>query len=339
MKAMVLAAGLGTRLRPVTRSVPKPMVPVLNRPVMEHIIRLLARHGFAEVIANIHWYPEVIREYFGDGSSLGIELSYSHEEELLGTAGGVRHASRFFDGDFLVISGDAMTDIDLAAMRDFHRSHGGIATLATRRVEDTSEFGVVITDDAGRIQGFQEKPDPAEALSDLANCGIYMFDREIFDHFPGPGASKLAAPGHPAGFADWALDVFPALLEAGIDFYAHETDSYWNDIGTINELVQSNFDGLAGAVDLGLPGTESKPGIRVEGEVEGLGEAEIEGPVLIGDGVRIGSGAQLIGPLVLGDGCSIGAGAGVREAVLLSRSSLERGAFLAGGLLGPTRDH
>lgn len=337
MRAMVLAAGLGTRLRPVTRSVPKPMVPVLNRPVMEHIVRLLESNGFNEIIANIHWYPEVIKGHFGDGSGFGVELTYSFEEELLGTAGGVRFASHFFDDDFLVISGDAMTDLDLAAMREFHRSHGGMATLATRRVTDTSEFGVVITDDNGRIQGFQEKPDPAEALSDLANCGIYMFNREIFDYFPGPGASKLAAPGHPEGFADWAYDVFPALLEAGIDFYAHETDAYWNDIGTIGELVQSNFDGLAGEVDLGLPENQPLPGVWVAGTVEGLEGAEIDGPVLIGDGARIGAGAQLVGPLVLGEGCAIGADAGVREAVLLGNSSLEKGAFLAGGLLGPTR--
>ncbi len=338
MRAMVLAAGLGTRLRPVTRSVPKPMVPVLNRPVMEHIIRLLAGHEFTEVIANIHWYPDAIRDHFGDGSSFGVELTYSFEEELLGTAGGVRFASHFFEDDFLIISGDAMTDIDLTAMRDFHRSHGGIATLATRRVDDTSEFGVVITDEAGRIQGFQEKPDPEEALSDLANCGIYMFNREIFDFFPGPGQSKLAEPGHPDEFADWAYDVFPGLLDAGIDFFAHETDAYWNDIGTIDELIQSNFDGLFGDVDLGLPENEVQPEVWVAGEVEGLEGAEIDGPVLIGDGARIGAGAQLVGPLVLGEGCSIGAGAGVREAVLLSRSSLEKGAFLAGGLLGPTRD-
>jgi len=338
MKAMVLAAGLGTRLRPVTRSVPKPMVPVLNRPVMEHIVKLLARNDFTEVIANIHWYPDVIRQHFGDGTDFGINLTYSFEDELLGTAGGVRFASHFFDDDFLVISGDAMTDIDLAEMRDVHRAHGGIATLATRRVTDTSEFGVVITDEAGRIQGFQEKPDPDEALSDLANCGIYMFNREIFDYFPAPGESKLSAPGHPEGFADWAYDVFPALLDAGLPFHAHETDAYWNDIGTIEELIQSNFDGLFGDVDLGLPEKEILPEVWVEGEAEGIEGAEIDGPVLIGDGAKIGEGAQLVGPLVLGENCSIGAGAGVREAVLLGRSSLEMGAFLAGGLLGPTRD-
>src|SRR4051812_388661 len=145
MKAMVLAAGLGTRLRPITYSVPKPMVPVVNRPVMEHIVRLLEGHGFTEVVANLHWFPETIQEHFGDGSEFGVSLSYSREEKLLGTAGGVRNAAGFLGDDFLIISGDALTDIDLAAMRRFHESHDGIATLATRHVADTTQFGVVIT--------------------------------------------------------------------------------------------------------------------------------------------------------------------------------------------------
>src|SRR3954466_12065516 len=197
MRAMVLAAGLGTRLRPITYAVPKPMVPVLNRPVMEHSVRLLARHGFGEAIANLHWFPELIEGHFGDGSEFGVELSYSREERLLGTAGGARNAAGFLGDSFLVISGDALTDIDLAAMREFHESHDGIASLATKRVRDTSQFGVAITGSDGRIQGFQEKPDPAEALSDLANCGIYMFRREIFDYFPEPGGSKAAGEGDP----------------------------------------------------------------------------------------------------------------------------------------------
>ncbi|MDQ2701195.1 MAG: nucleotidyltransferase family protein, partial [Actinomycetota bacterium] len=199
MKAMVLAAGLGTRLRPITYSVPKPMVPILNRPVMEHIVCLLEGQGFNDIIANLHWFPDTIKNHFDDGSGFGVNLSYSYEEDLLGTAGGVYGARDFFDDDFLVISGDALTDIDLASMKEFHRSHGGIATLATKKVADTSEFGVVITEEGGRIQGFQEKPDPAEALSDLANCGIYMFDREIFDFFPEPGTSKAAGEGDPPG--------------------------------------------------------------------------------------------------------------------------------------------
>ena len=171
----MLAAGLGTRLRPVTHAIPKPMVPVLNRPVMEHTARLLARHGFTETIANLHWFPETIEGHFGDGSAFGLELSYSHEERLLGTAGGVRKVADFLGDSFLVVAGDALTDIDFAAMREFHESHDGLATLATKRVADTDQFGVVIAGDDGRIQGFQEKPDPAEALSDLANTCIYMF--------------------------------------------------------------------------------------------------------------------------------------------------------------------
>ena len=236
MRAMVLAAGLGTRLRPITYEMPKPMVPVLNRPVMEHIVRLLARHGFTETIANLHWFPELIEAHFGDGCGSGSSSPTAARSSCSGTSGGVRNAADFLGDSFLVISGDALTDIDLAAMREFHESHDGIATLATKRVADTSQFGVAITGADGRIQGFQEKPDPAEALSDLANCGIYMFRSEIFDFFPEPGTSKAAGPDDPAGFADWAMDVFPRLLEGDVPFYSHEIDAYWNDIGNLEEL-------------------------------------------------------------------------------------------------------
>jgi mannose-1-phosphate guanylyltransferase len=169
MRAMILAAGLGTRLRPITYSIPKPMVPVLNRPLMEHTVRLLTGQGFSEAIANLHWFPETIVGHFGDGSEFGLDLSYSREEALLGTAGGVRNAAGFLGDSFLVVAGDALTDIDLTAMREFHESHDGPVTMATKRVADTDQFGVVIAGEDGRIQGFQEKPDPAEALSDLAN--------------------------------------------------------------------------------------------------------------------------------------------------------------------------
>ncbi len=333
MKAMVLAAGLGTRLRPITYSVPKPMVPVLNRPVMEHILGLLRGHGFDQVIANLHWFPETITGYFGDGADLGIRLDYSPEDALLGTAGGVRNAAHFFDGDFLVISGDALTDIDLTAMREFHQSHDGVATLATRKVDDTSQFGVVITDENGRIQGFQEKPEPSEALSDLANCGIYMFDPAIFDFFPGPGESALAGESDPEGFADWAMDVFPALLESGEAFYSHEVDAYWNDVGTIGELLQGCFDGLNREVRLEISEAEREPGVWVADGVE-TGDCEIEGPVLIGPGCELGRGSSVTGPAVLGRDCRIGAGVKVREAVLLDEAELVEGSFAVGGVIG-----
>lgn len=333
MKAMVLAAGLGTRLRPITRAIPKPMVPVLNRPVMDHIVRLLARQGIRDVIANLYWFPETIQGHFGDGSAFGVDLRYSHEDALHGTAGGVRQAAGFFDGPFVVISGDALTDIDLGAMRAFHESHDGVATLATKPVADTSGFGVVIVDGDSRVQGFQEKPAPAEALSDLANCGIYMFDPEIFEYFPDPGESGLADPGDPPGFADWAVDVFPALLDAGVPFYAHRFDSYWNDIGTIAELIQGNFDGLAGAVELEIAEPQREPGIWA-GECEGLEGISVEGPVLIGDGCRFAERVELIGPAVIGPDCELGERSGVKETVLMRGSGLAPGAFVAGGVLG-----
>jgi mannose-1-phosphate guanylyltransferase/mannose-1-phosphate guanylyltransferase/phosphomannomutase len=326
---MILAAGLGTRLRPITYGMPKPMVPVLNRPVMEHIVRLLTRNGFGEAIANLHWFPETIEGHFGDGSGFGIDLSYSREEKLLGTSGGVRNAADFLGDSFLVISGDALTDLDLAKMREFHESHEGVATLATKRVSDTSQFGVAITDVDGRIQGFQEKPDPAEALSDLANCGIYMFRSEIFDFFPEPGTSKAAGPDDPAGFADWAMDVFPALLDSDVPFYSHEIDAYWNDIGNLDELRQGNLDALSGAVAVEPGAPEVAPGVHSASPLDG---AEVAAPVLVGAGVEIGAGVKIEGPAILSDGCRIGAGAQIRGAILLAGAELPPGAIQIGGI-------
>jgi len=331
MRAMVLAAGLGTRLRPITYAMPKPMVPVLNRPVMEHIVRLLAGNGFGEAIANLHWFPETIEGHFGDGSAFGLELSYSREEALLGTSGGVRNAREFLGDSFLVISGDALTDIDLAAMREFHESHDGVATLATKRVADTTQFGVAITGADGRIQGFQEKPQPAEALSDLANCGIYMFRSEIFDFFPEPGTSKAAGADDPAGFADWAMDVFPKLLENDVPFYSHEIDAYWNDIGNLDELRQGNLDALSGAVRVEPGAPEVADGIRSASE---LGGAEVEGPALIGAGVEIGAGVRIQGPAIVGDRCRLGEGAWVRDSILLAGTELAPEAMLVGAIAG-----
>ena len=299
---------------------------------MEHILRLLARHGFTETIANLHWFPELIEDHFGDGSELGVELSYSHEEQLLGTSGGVRNAADFLGDSFLVISGDALTDIDLAAMREFHESHDGIATLATKRVEDTSQFGVAITGADGRIQGFQEKPDPAEALSDLANCGIYMFRSEIFDFFPAPGTSKAAGPGDPDGFADWAMDVFPRLLEGDVPFYSHEIDAYWNDIGNLEELRDSTLDALTGAVEVEREG-ELLDGFR-SGAAARATRASWRGPVLIGAGCEIGDDVRIDGPV--GDrrrASGSGAGSRLREVIALPGAEIPAGSVLIGAIV------
>lgn len=329
MKAMILAAGLGTRLQPITYGMPKPMVPVLNRPVMEHIVRLLSRHGFDEAIANLHWFPKLIEGRFGDGSELGIELSYSREERLLGTAGGVRNAAELLGDSFLVVAGDALTDIDLGAMREFHESHDGLATLATKRVRDTDQFGVVIAAADGRIQGFQEKPDPAEALSDLANTCIYMFRSEIFDFFPEPGTSKAAGPDSPPGFADWAMDVFPALLEGDVPFYSHEIEAYWNDIGNLDELRQGNLDALHGAVEVEPGAPQVADGVWTGSPLDGV---DVSAPALVGVGVELGEGVRLEGPAILGDGCRVGAGSCIRDSILLEGTELPDRAILVGGI-------
>jgi mannose-1-phosphate guanylyltransferase len=313
VKAMLLAAGLGTRLRPLTYELPKPMVPVLGRPVMEHILRLLAKHGFDDVVANLHYFPDLIRGRFGDGSDYGVRLVYSHEPELLGTAGGVRNVrDHFGDETFLIISGDALTDIDLGALWAAHEEKGGIATLALKRVEDTSQFGVVIVGEDGRIQGFQEKPDPAEALSNLGNCGIYVFEPEIFDYFPD------------TEFVDWAMDVFPTLLAQDVSFYGHEFPDYWNDVGSLEEYRQGNFDALEGRV-------------RVDMAANGAaapGDAEVEGPVYIGEGCEIASGVRLTGPVVIGDGSRIGENSALRDTIVWPHTDVDPGTVLIGAVAG-----
>jgi mannose-1-phosphate guanylyltransferase len=320
MRAMVLAAGLGTRLRPLTYEITKPMVPVLDRPVMEHIIDLLDRHGFEQTIANLHYFPDSIREHFGE------RLSYRYEEELLGTAGGVRACADFFgDEPFLVISGDALTDIDLGAFLSRHHTAGGVATLAVKRVADTREFGVVLHDRDGRITGFQEKPAPEEALSDLGNCGIYVFSPEIFDYFPD------------RPFADWAQDVFPALLSGDVPFYIHEIDEYWNDVGSLSELRQGTFDALAGKLHLEMAGEEVSPGVIVAGGVGGSPikqDTEVEGPIWIGRDVQIGADVRLMGPLVLGDGARIGDRAQLRETIVFPGTEVAGESILIGAIQG-----
>ncbi len=317
MKAMVLAAGLGTRLRPLTYEITKPMVPVLDRPVMEHILDLIDRYEFDGVIANLHYFPDTIREYFGE------RISYHHEPELLGTAGGVRACAEFFgDEPFLVISGDALTDIDLGALVARHRTSGGVATLAVKQVADTREYGVVLHDRAGRITGFQEKPSPDEALSDLGNCGIYVFEPAIFDYFP------------ERPFVDWAKDVFPTLLENDVPFHIHEVREYWNDVGSLGELRQGTFDALRGELHLQMQGAEVAPCVTVVGDSPLREDTDVDGHVWIGRDVRIGAGVRLMGPIVLGDGANVGDGAQLRESIVFPGTEVAAGAVLIGAIAG-----
>ena len=216
-------------------------------------------------------------------------------------------------------------------MREFHESHDGIATLAMKRVEDTSQFGVAIVGADGRIQGFQEKPDPAEALSDLANCGIYMFRKEIFDFFPEPGTSKAAGEGDPPGFADWAMDVFPRLLDGDVPFYSHEIDAYWNDIGNLEELREGNVDALTGAVEVEREG-ELVDGFRSGERMEG--EPDLVGPVLLGPGCEIGDDVRIDGPSVIGDDVKVGDGARLKEVIALPGAEIPARSVLINAIAG-----
>ncbi len=322
-KAMVMAAGLGTRLYPLTGLTAKPMVPILNRPVMSHMLRLLRDHGVREAAVNLHHHPERIRGYFRDGSDYGLELRYNLEERLLGTAGGAGAFREFLgDGTFVVVSGDGLTDIDLTAFLAAHRENGGIATLAVKRVSDPSLYGVVVHDEARRVIGFQEKPPPDEARSDLCNCGVYALEPEIFDLIP-PGA-----------FVDWAADVFPALLEAGRPFHVWPLESYWNDVGNIEQYRVGNFDALLGRVRLLVPGRLTAPGIWMGEGTEVHSAARISAPVLLGAGCRVEADAELIGPLIIGDGCVIETGAVLEGVIQWDGGVAGRDSRVAGSILG-----
>jgi mannose-1-phosphate guanylyltransferase/mannose-1-phosphate guanylyltransferase/phosphomannomutase len=326
MKAMVMAAGLGTRLRPLTYEVPKPLVPVANRPVIEHLLRLLAAQGFNEVIANLHWFPETIERRLGDGSASGVELTLRREEKLLDTAGGVWNVRDFLTGgdsdSFLVMAGDALTDVDLNALCEAHAAHDGVATMTVKRVPNVSEYGVVVTGSDDRVQGFQEKPDPAEALSDLANCMVYAFRKEIFDHFPDPP------------HVDWAKDIFPALLDGDIPFYVHRTDRYWNDVGSLPEYLQGNLDAVEGAVGVEPEGTILTGSDDADNPSVQEGDWELTGKVLLGPGAEVGAGARIDGPAVIGPEARVGAGARVRRSVLLPRAEVPAEGMLAGAIAG-----
>lgn len=323
VKAMIMAAGLGTRLHPLTGRTAKPMVPILNRPVMEHMLRLLRRHGVRDVVANLHYHPERIRAYFGDGSAFGVSLRYNVEADLLGTAGGVgAFRSYLRDGTFVVVSGDGLTDIDLTAFVAAHRAAGGVATMAVKRVDDPSLYGVVVHDDEHRVKGFQEKPAREDALSDLCNCGIYAFEPEIFHDVP------------EGVFVDWAKDVFPSLLERGAPIFAWPLETYWNDVGNIEQYRLSNFDALCGRVELEVPGREIRPRVWVGEGTEVAGDVRLKPPILLGAGCLVEPGAELVGPLIVGDGCVIERGAVLEGVINWDGVRAGRDARLVGSILG-----
>jgi mannose-1-phosphate guanylyltransferase/phosphomannomutase len=275
MKAVVMAGGEGTRLRPLTSNQPKPMVPNVGRPCMEHILELLKQHGFEDVVVTVAFMPQAIRSYFGSGESLGLSISYSVEEVPAGTAGSVRLAGDELDDTFLVISGDALCDVDLSALCRFHRERGASVTIGLVSVDNPLEFGIVVTDEDGRIERFLEKPSWGQVFSDTINTGIYVLEPEVLRHVP---------TDRPY---DFSKELFPLLLEMGRPLYGYVLGGYWQDIGNLDQYRQANYDALERRVRLAIPGLRLRGNIWLGEGVELDALEQIEGPAFVGNYCRI----------------------------------------------------
>lgn len=306
MKGIILAGGFGTRLRPLTVNVPKPMVPIGNVPCMERVVRLLVKHGVTEILSLLHFQPEAITSHFGDGARFGCLMTYSSPPDDLGTAGAVRAAAEAIDDDFIVVSGDVATDFDLGAAIRFHAEKKALATIVLTRVENPLQYGVVIVDDDGRVRKFLEKPTWGEVFSDLINTGIYVFRREILSEIP-PGASF-----------DFSKDLYPKILAAGRPLYGHTAEGYWRDIGTIEQYVAAHRDLLAGSFRTDLPGR---------------GEVRAGGSLWLGESVRVAATATIRGTVLIGDGAVVEEGAEIENTCIGDGALVGRGAHLTGAIL------
>jgi len=324
---MVLAAGKGTRLFPLTGEIPKPLAPVVDTPIIEHIFGLLSDHGVEEAHVNVNYLADALLDAYGGqnggGFSVnGLSVHLSREEELTGTAGGVKRLEDRFDDTFVVVSGDALTDVDLTELVRFHREKGALATIALRRVDDTSEFGVVELDDESNIEGFQEKPDPRDAISTLANTGIYVFE---------PAALGYVPEGE---FADFAQDIFPKLLESGERFVGYQGDFYWSDIGTLTAYREAQYDVLSGRVKVRVPGKRREGDVWLGDDAQIHPTASLEGYVVIGRDAVIGRDVRIEGDVTVGTDCWVRPGATIKRSILLPGASVGDGAYLEDCIVG-----
>ncbi|MEG5041025.1 NDP-sugar synthase [Microcoleus vaginatus GB2-A3] len=326
MKAMILAAGKGTRVRPITQTIPKPMIPILQKPVMEFLVELLRQHGFDEIMVNVSHLADVIENYFRDGQKFGVQIAYSFEGriedgemigEALGSAGGMKRIqdfSPFFDDTFVVLCGDALIDLDLTAAVKWHREKGAIATIVMKSVprEEVPSYGVVVTDESGKIKAFQEKPSVEEALSTDINTGIYIFEPEIFDYIPSGEEYDIGS------------QLFPALVAEGAPFYGISMDFEWVDIGKVPDYWRAIQSVLLGQVkNVSIPGIEVRPGIYAGLNVAvNWDKVDITGPVYIGGMTIIEDGATIIGPTMIGPNCWLCSGATVENSVIFEYSRL-----------------
>jgi mannose-1-phosphate guanylyltransferase len=337
MKAMILAAGKGTRVRPITYTIPKPMIPILQKPVMEFLVELLRSHGFDQIMVNVSHLANEIENYFRDGQRFGVQISYSFEGrivegelvgEAVGSAGGMRRIqdfNPFFDGTFVVMCGDALIDLDLTAAVKWHKQKGSIATVVMKSVprEEVSSYGVVVTDANDKIVAFQEKPSVTEALSTNINTGIYIFEPEVLDYIPSGQVYDIGS------------ELFPHLVEIGAPFYGIAMDFQWVDIGKVPDYWRAVRDVLLGEIkNVAIPGKEVAPGIYTGINVAvNWDKVHISGPVYIGGMTRIEDGAKIVGPTYIGPNCCICSGATVENSVIFEYSRLGQGARLVDKLV------
>lgn len=327
MRAVVMAGGEGTRLRPMTANQPKPLLPVVNRPLMEHVLRLLKRHGFDETVVTVQFLASLVRNYFGDGDELGMHLSYATEETPLGTAGSVKNAQEALrDDSFLVISGDALTDIDLGEVVAAHRRTGALVTVCLTRVANPLEFGIVVTDEEGRVERFLEKPTWGQVFTDTVNTGIYVMEPEVFD---------AVATGE---VVDWSGDVFPALLKAGAPVYGHVAEGYWEDVGTQESYLKAHADVLHRRVDVEIAGFELAPSVWVGEGAEIDPDASVTGPAYVGSFAKVEAGAEVRELTVLGSNVVVKGGAFLERAVVHDNVFIGPQAVLRGCVIGKNTD-
>ncbi|WP_211441874.1 sugar phosphate nucleotidyltransferase [Collimonas humicola] len=321
MKAMILAAGKGTRVRPLTYDLPKPMIPILGKPVMAYLVEYLASYGVREIMVNVSYLHHKIEEYFGDGSQYGVQIGYSFEgytndrgevvAEPLGSAGGMKKIQQFghfFDDTTVVICGDALIDLDLASALFEHKNKGAMASVITKEVpwDKVNNYGVVVMDQDGRVQSFQEKPEQHEALSNFASTGIYIFEPEVIDLIPADTMFDIGS------------ELFPLMARKNLPFYAQQRFFNWTDIGTVTDfwsVLQSVLQGHVAQLD--IPGKQIADGLwaGLNTSIDWHGTT-IEGPVYIGSGCRIDAGCKIVGPTWIGNGSHICSGAQVERSVL-----------------------
>lgn len=323
MKAMILAAGVGSRLDPLTRNVPKPLVPILNMPVMEYLVVLLKQHGFDEIMVNLHYLGDQIADYFGDGAKWGVKIHWSYEDKLWGDAGSVKRVEDFLrDDTFLVIGGDDLTDMDLSRLLKTHKDKKALATIALSLVDDPSDYGIVLMNEDSRITRFLEKPKGEVIFSNTANTGVYVFQPEIFDLIP-RGIFYL-----------FGKQVFPLLLDQRLPLYGHLTAAYWKDVGNLQVYQQTHIDVLEGRVNTKLHMEEVRKYVWMGKNVQIDETAEIGYPVAIGDNVRIMAGAKVLENTVIGNNCAVEEDAVVVDSILWEGSVVMAGTHLERCVVG-----